>query len=372
MIEIPALLKTGGCEVDIFCAEGSWAIQNSFHDKWVKAPAGEQEFVDELLSLINNTQYDWIIPGDDIIVRLLNERITDEQLFYKIMPLTKIENRELLGSKAGFSNLCMKYGIKTPGYLIYEEGMQAGEIGRKVGFPALMKVDKSEGGYGIFLCENEQDITSNLAKITNKENLVIQQMINGYDVNVEVLYKDGELMVYNYSKTTMAMGQFGVSTQRLFYSNPEIEEVLVHAGRSLGLSGFCNVVFMYDEAKKEHFLIEIDSRPNAWMYYGKFTGNDFSEAVRKIIKKDLTLVKQPDEYKNKQITISLYKKDVYRCIINKDMGGLMKWVLNMNNNRRYIPYYDKRLLKACNKYLYESFAELFTHKVKKLTRPATD
>lgn len=368
-MEIPALLKMGGCEVDVFCAANSWAVQNSFYDNWINAPENEDEFVEQLITLVTRggLQYDWVIPGEDVVLELLNARITDEQLFYKMLPLTKIENRQLLGSKAGFSNLCAKYGIKTPAYLVYEEGMSASEIGKKVGFPSLMKVNSSAGGYGIFKCENEQDITAHLAKIENKDNLVIQQIIKGYDINTEVLYKDGELIVYNYSKTTVIMKEFGVSTQRLFYHNTEVEQELIKAGRSLGLNGFGNVVFMYDEVKKEHFLIEIDVRPNTWVYYGKFTGNDFSEAVRKIINKDLTLIKQPDEFKNKAITLSLYKKDVYRCIMNKDLGGLMKWVFNVNNNWRYIPNYDRKLKKATNKYLYDSFMELFTHRIKKVT-----
>jgi len=113
------------------------------------------------------------------VLEILNERITEEQLFYKMLLLTKIENRALLGSKAGFSNLCAKYGIKTPAYLVFKDNMSASEIGNIVGFPLLMKVDNSAGGYGIFKCQNEQDVTANLAKIENRKNLVIQQMIRG-------------------------------------------------------------------------------------------------------------------------------------------------------------------------------------------------
>ena len=368
-MEIPAILKDAGCVVDVFCPADSWVLQNSFYDNWISAPQEEDDFFNKLVALVSSggKQYDWIIPGEDIVLEILNNRISDEQLFYKLLPLTKIENRELLGSKAGFSKLCIKYGIKTPAYLIYHDGLTTSEISQHVGFPALIKVDSSAGGYGVYRCDNEADVAANLAKIENKRNLVIQQMIIGYDVNTEVLYKNGELMVYNYSKTTVIMKEFGVSTQRLFYNNPEIEEVLIKAGRSLGLNGFGNVVFMYDEKSNEHYLIEIDVRPNTWMYYGKFMGNDFSEAIRKIINNDLTLVKQPEKFKNKSITISLYKKDVYRCILHKDLGGLLKWVFNINNNWRYIPNYDRKLKKACNKYLFDAFSELFTHRIKKVT-----
>lgn len=367
LIEIPVLLSKGGCSVDIFCVKDSWAIQNKFHNKWIEAPADEATFVDRTLELVakEGHNYDWIIPGDDIIIRLLNDRITDEALFYKIMPITKIENRELLGSKAGFSNLCNKFGIKTPRYLIYDESMTPASIGSYMGYPFLMKVDKSEGGFGIFMCDDEASFMENFAKVKNRENLVFQQFIQGYDINVEVLYRNGELMVYNYSRTLKIMGKFGVSTQRLFYTNKEVERELIKIGHDLGVSGFGNVVFMYSEPEQTHYLIEVDVRPNAWMYYGRFTGNDFSEAVRRITKNDLRLVVPEEKYRNKQLKINLYKKDVYRCLMEKDFKGLMGWIFNKDNCWRYIPFYDGKLLRACTGYLTKSFWELVVHKLRK-------
>jgi biotin carboxylase len=259
------------------------------------------------------------------------------------MPLSKIENRELLGSKAGFSNLCAKYGIRTPRFLIYKDGMTNAEIINYMQLPFLMKVDKSEGGYGIFLCETEKDLTENLAQVADKNNLVFQQFI---------------------------MGKFGVSTQRLFYSNTAIEEELFKIGRCLGVNGFGNVVFMYNELDNTHYLIEVDVRPNAWMYYGKYTGNDFSEAVSKIVKGDLSMNRQKAEFENKKIKINLFKKDMHRCIQEKDLKGLMEWLINKDSRWRYIPLYDLKLLGACNRFLVKVFGELVRGKFKKIFHTA--
>jgi hypothetical protein len=89
------LLSDGGCSVDIYCVKDSWVLQNSFYDKWIPASDNTEVFMKELLDLINKSgdHYKWIIPGDDPVVRLLNDAITSEELFYKVLPLTKIENR---------------------------------------------------------------------------------------------------------------------------------------------------------------------------------------------------------------------------------------------------------------------------------------
>lgn len=367
-MEIPAMLKNGGCAVDIFCIKDSWALQNSFYDKWIQATENEAGFITELLAYIekNGENYEWIIPGDDIIIRLLNEQALTEKQFYKIMPLTKIENRALLGSKAGFSELCRKYNIKTPRYLIYDESLSPEAIGKHMGYPFLLKVDKSESGYGVFICESQADLVENLGKISNKTNLVFQQFIKGYDVNVEVLYKNNELIVYSYSRTLKIMGKFGVSTQRLYYQNPDIEPELRKIGSSFGLNGFGNVVFMYSEAENTHYLIEVDVRTNAWMNYGRFMGNSFSEGIKKIIKGDLTVVKPNEKQAAQQLKISLYKKDMYRCLLEKDVKGLLGWLTNKDDCRQYIPRYDQKMLAAINKYLWKSFWELVGGKLKKM------
>ena len=363
------MLKNAGCVVDIYAAPGSWVLANSSYDWWIEASADEALFTSELLRFLEHhaNDYQWIIPGDDIIIRQLNDFITSESLFKKVMPITKIENRALLGSKAGLSELCKQYNIKTPKYLIYEDGFTVDSIAGYVGFPMMVKEDESEGGYGVFRCNDKDELQARLSGITNKNNLVFQQLIIGEDINTEALYKNGILMVYNHSLRLKTIGSFGISTKRVFYQNDEIAGVLADMGDKLGLSGFGNIVFIQDKITHEYYLIEIDMRPNSWMYYGKFTGNDFTQAIRNIINDDLVLLKPDPEKSRKKLIIGIYKKDVYRCITTKDVSGLFCWLTNRNGCWRYIPLYDKKLFRAVNRYLFATFKEYAFGKFKKLT-----
>ncbi len=370
LMELPAVFKQAGCILDVFSVKDSWVLKNKFHDKWIESSENATVFVDELIEYVNKTgnEYNWIIPGDDIIIRLLNDRLDNENLFYKLLPLTKIENREILGSKAGFSKLCSKYNVKTPRFKIYDPNEDVKSISAYMGYPLMMKTDKSEAGTGVFKCNNEEELVNYLSKIEVKDNVVFQQFIQGYDINMEVLYKDGELIVYSYAKLLKILGNFGLSTQRLFCQNTEIIEQLTQIGRSFGINGFASIAFMYNELDKQHYLIEVDIRPNSWIFYGKFTGSDFSEGIKKIIKGDLTLV-IPDATKYpKEIKICHYKKDVARLIVEKDIKGLFYWLLNKDNCWQYIPTYDKLLLKSCNTYLYLFFKDLMKNKINKVLK----
>src|SRR5437870_2209767 len=104
--EWPFALKRGGCEVvDVLCKPQSSLLRNSFFDKWIKYESAQHDFYTLLLNTIEEDHYDWVIPGDDSTLKLLNESITDEKTFRKILPLTKVENREMLSSKVGLSEV---------------------------------------------------------------------------------------------------------------------------------------------------------------------------------------------------------------------------------------------------------------------------
>ncbi len=368
LMEFPAIFKKAGCTIDVFCAKDSWAIQNTFYDTWIDSGNNNDQFVDNLLNYIAKygDKYNWFLPGDDKIVRLLNENITDEALFYKLLPLSKIENRELLGSKAGFSNMCKKYNIETPKYLVYEAGMTTKEIITYMGFPFMIKADKSEAGYGVYLCRNEDEFIVEFNKVENKVHTVFQQYIQGYNVNMETLYKNGELIVHSYSRLLKIYGKFGYSTKRLFYQNKEILSEVQKIGKSFGINGFANVSFMYSVPEKKHYLIEVDIRPNTWMYYGHITGNDFVEGVKKIMCGDYTYLQPAKEYDDKKVIISLYKKDLHRCIVEKDLKGFLNWVFNKDNCWRYIPFYDKKALKSSNKFLWGTFMIFAKSRLRKI------
>ena len=370
LTELPIVLQNAGCSVDIYCAKGSWILNSSFYNNWIEASSNEEVFVKELLALVqqNDSAYQWIIPGDDIILRILNDRQLPEALFYKLLPLSKIENKELLGSKAGFSSLCTKYDIDTPRYLIYNPAHTTQSIGEYMHYPFMMKTDRSEAGTGVFKCDTEADLMKHLNALDNKENVVFQQFIQGYDINMEVLYKNGELIVYSYAKLLKILGENGLSTQRLFCQNDTIQPELEKIGRCFGINGFASIAFMYSEAEQKHYLIEVDVRPNSWIYYGRYTGNDFSEGIRRIIKGDLSVVKPDPAVFPKEIKVAIYKKDMMRVIVKKDIKGLLYWILNTDNCRRFIPSYDKKLLASCNKFLWWFFKELCKEKIDRLLK----
>jgi len=197
--EIPFMFKRAGCNVDIFCDSGSWLRSNNFHDKWIETSEIHDDFKNKLINLIevNPDYYSWVVLLDDAAIKLMNESINSETLFKKVLPLTKIENRAILSSKIGLSSICEKYGIATPRFINYSVEHDPEFIIQKLNFPILLKENFSFAGTGIQYCAEASSLQPCLEKIKNKTDLVLQEFIEGDDIGVEALFREGELITYN-------------------------------------------------------------------------------------------------------------------------------------------------------------------------------
>jgi len=345
--EIPYIFKKAGCKtVDVFCNSESWLLSNRFYDNWIETSVEHEPFKTQLIKLVEEKfdHYDWVVVLDDASVKLMNESITDERLFKKILPLTKIENREILSSKLGLSNICKKYGIVTPGYINYSETHDVEAEIKKLNFPILLKEDYSFSGMGIQYCETEADLKGAFEKVRVKENLVLQEFIQGEDIGIEALFRDGELITYNCADVlTYMYNKFSFTTRRLYYQNAEIAELLKKLGKSVGLNGFASIQYVYHPERKKYYLIEVDARVNGWMPYSRFTGHSFSDGIKRIMAGDLSHVS--DNNNNEKVEIAIFDRDIRRCAKHKDFKGLFAWIFNYKGYWRFIPLYDIKFFK---------------------------
>ncbi len=362
--ELPFVLSKGGCMVDVYCSKNSWLISNSYYDKWIECSDNIDGYLKGLYALAENQEapYDWIIPADEKLLQLLNNDISSAGLFYKILPLTKISNREMLASKAGLSKLCEKYGITSPKYLVYDHKRDFDTSTFNLHYPVLLKQDLSWGGGGILFCEDEAAFKDNLKKTDPQYDTIIQEFITGKDIGVEALFCKGELVEYNVGEVSMYFdSKFNFTTKRNYFNSKRIGDELRNIGWHLGINGFASIQFIYKPDEDRYYLLEVDTRPNFFMPYGRFTGHDFSEAVRKFLTPAYRETPGDIAVEEKITEVALFYRDIIRCVKQKDIKGIAKWMFNYRHCWNYIPTYDKVLMKRV-------LNELFINKTGKKIR----
>jgi len=340
--EIPFIFKSAGCKtVDVFCNSQSWLLSNKYYNNWIESSVEHEPFKDHLISLVEQdiNYYDWVLLLDDASVKLMNESITSEELFKKILPINKIENREILSSKLGLSNICQKYNITTPRYLNYSDIDDIATISQKLHFPILLKEDYSFSGIGIQYCESPELLNDCLDKVRVKENLVLQEFIKGEDIGVEALFRNGELITYNCAEVLKYMyNKFSFTTRRLYYQNNDVAQLLKTLGKNVGLNGFASVQYIYHPERQIYYLIEVDARTNSWMPYSRFTGYNFTDGIKRIMQGDLSHTAEADP--GKKIEVAIFDRDIRRCVKHRDVKGVFAWVFNYKGYWRFIPFYD--------------------------------
>ena len=159
--------------------------------------------------------------------------------------------------------------------------------------------------------------------------------------------------------------KFSYTTKRNYIIDTKLEPILKKVGASLKMNSFGSICFLHDKERKKYFLIEVDPRPNSWMPYSRFVGeNHFIRAVENIVSGNIEGSFQGMKLKQEKIEVGLFYKDIRRTLWQKDIKSLMQWIFNIKGYWKYIPLYDKVLMKRILK---EVWDEVFMFYIRKLT-----
>lgn len=356
--EIPYILKKGGCNVHIYSSSKSWLLSNSFYDTWTECGGPDKkDYISKLIDLVTTNNYDWVVLCDDAIIKYLNDELDDPILFSKIMPLINIENRYMLSSKTGFSDFCEKFNILTPAYFKYNTPEDLEKIKSKLNFPVIIKMDFSSAGIGMFMCNDYDDFFIKSKELPLNENVLVQEYIVGEEIHVEGLFYNGYLVNYQTAYTIERVShQFSYKTRKKYFQSKEIGELLNYLSKSLGLSCFANICYIYNSKQDKYYLFEVDPRPNSCMAYSRFMSkNDFSFGIKRIINGDYKNGVIETPWKNPYFELGLFYKDIRRAYWQKDLKGIFRWVLNIKGYWRFLPFYDRKLSKVIFKNLFYEF-----------------
>ena len=194
--EVPSIFKKAGFNVEIYCGEGYWLMTNKFHDKWIKSSNEIEIYINDLLNLIDHGEYKLIILTDEPLLKCLNERIEDTEIFKKVMPLLKVENRKMLSSKRGFSEFCISNNIDTPRYQTYDSPSDYEKIINNLKFPLINKNEFSWGGSDMCITNSENELKELLKDLEIKQSILFQEFIEGDEIRIDAFYYKSELIIY--------------------------------------------------------------------------------------------------------------------------------------------------------------------------------
>jgi predicted ATP-grasp superfamily ATP-dependent carboligase len=239
-----------------------------FVTKFIYRP--ENNNVSDWVAHINNVtekySIDVIMPVFETGIRKLVENRNLLIYASKVLIPKTPEQFEIARNKWLLYLQLEKIGVPSPkSYDLIGGKLDSKEL-LKLNFPALIKPkwELQGGGKGIRKLSNLRDL-ENFQRINkHKDYFFIQEYNKGKDLGCNVLCKDGEILAYSIQLGTLFQDQeFKPQIGLEMIQEDSVYKATQKLMKSLKWTGVAHIDFLYDQDKREFFVLEIN--PRYWL-----------------------------------------------------------------------------------------------------------
>ncbi len=283
------------------------------------------------------TPYDWVIACDDETLRSMSEMAWPAGREPAHFPL-RVMGISHIYSKIGLSRVLAAEGLRTPPFRVAPGCVEAIAAANELGYPVYLKMDSSNGGKGVFLCHCEEDVRQ-LAECFNLGPMLVQKKIDGQELDLSAVYLNGELVHFAHASILRALPSSGLSILRRYSPLAMVEANVVSElqalGRALQTDGFVNIACMEAADGSGRYYFEADIRPNAWVDFSRFYGEDAATRIREWFATGTTLKKDTNA-----------KLETCTPMVISYFMRMALWELMVNRYGvwRFIPWADRRVV----------------------------
>lgn len=309
---LPRSLKRAGFEVGLLGPPGIFAAHSQDVDQRfpLTVDGATRAFEQPAWQAIAAFAPDFIVPGDEKSVRLLNLMATSRSA-----PTTPGIKRALLRSLASKPGLrgrgdmmaiAADAGLACPDHAVVRSCDEALRFTERVGWPVYLKRDNTAGGNGVRRCADRATLAVQFAQLTNTDmslwsaegtlrrgrqwlrglglggdpGITIQTAVPGEPAFHTAVALDGKWL----AGLSADVEEFyprptGPSTRVRLHGDPAMDDLARRMIAALGYNGFCGLDFIRRPDGGLTFL-EFNARPTPVAHLGGLAGIDLGAALR--------------------------------------------------------------------------------------------
>ncbi len=285
---LPRALKRYGCEVGLVSRPNNFAAKTQFVDRmFLGTPNNEVEVIQDLVNAINAFKPDFIVPGLEPAVLMLQElhlRIQQGQFSSVAEPEQEAIRRSIFDpdqlplflSKIDFIDQISERGIRTPAQREVVTLGDADAFVREFGYPVVLKPDRGYAGSDVHICDDEDHLFLALASRSNGQRWCIQQFIDGPTAMVQFFAKDGVVQdAYSIARLETDPSPAGPATVVQVIENQEMLAAATEIAALMDYNGFGSGQFVLPAGSAGMaFLYEANMRLGVCMHLGDYFGID--------------------------------------------------------------------------------------------------
>jgi predicted ATP-grasp superfamily ATP-dependent carboligase len=275
LIVIRGLAEAKEYEVHLMAKHSNAA---SRYSRFTKSYATVQNYNDEiyLQSILNyaiDKDIDLILPIDESAHKIFSRNLAAIHRIFKTSPIPSEKEFEIATNKWKLSEFCESNNFPYPKSYYINNTNEIDHL-KDLRFPLLIKPESGHGGKNISKLDNFDNLKKFLSSNPDSSmgNYIVQDFIEGYDIDMSLLAKNGEILAYTIQKGFIKRSnQFAASAGIEFLYEDKIHNNVSKLISSLNYSGIAHLDLRYDANCKEFKLIEINSR-----FWGSLTGSVFA------------------------------------------------------------------------------------------------
>jgi len=221
----------------------------------------ELDWIDHINKEIEKHDIDVVMPVWEIGVKAL-VRHREKILFKdKLCLLPSLNDLTIAGDKLLLTQHLQTHDLPYPKSIPLDSIDQLDHVD-ELKFPVLIKPKEGfGGGHGIRIFNAKKDIEHYF--IANKIDYacLLQEYIEGYDIDCSVLCKNGEILAFTIQRGNMQGSRaFSPPIGLDFLYEKELYNVVERLMKSLNWSGVAHIDMRYDQNTKQFMVIEINTR----------------------------------------------------------------------------------------------------------------
>ncbi len=218
----------------------------------------DKQWIADINAIVDEKHIDIIMPvyEDGIRTLLKNSFLLNHP--EKLALLSTYEDYNTATNKALLSQHLKTHGIPHPETEIFDK-TKNDTITTDLSFPIILKPARGIDGQGIHMVKDETALGALFESIN--ELYVIQEYIEGYDIDCSVLCKDGNILSHTIQKANLYESRAHAPPIGIdFIEEHKLLDVVEPLMRTLNWSGLAHIDLRYDQNTGTFKVIEVNGR----------------------------------------------------------------------------------------------------------------
>lgn len=230
----------------------------------------QEDYLEKILNQAKKKNIDLILPVDEPAHRIFANNLELVHRYCRTTPIPTPGIFETAVNKWKLGQFCEAHNIPFPKSYYIEKTEDLNEL-QNLTYPLIIKPESGHGGNNISVLQSYNELESFIGSKPDRSmgNYILQDFIEGYDIDMSLLAKDGEILAYTIQKGFLRRSNiFAASAGIEFLYEEELFKSVKKLIANLNYSGIAHLDLRYDAIQKNIKLIEINAR-----YWGSLTGS---------------------------------------------------------------------------------------------------